>query len=176
MKKIAELLIQYFPDQSTISYKDFIHSDRGMDLLSHIYDYNENIQRHTFNLISLQWTKICWPEIVRFESNNWMLPGFLNKKSFIHAFPSLLNFLSIVPSMSQISNQCDLLVDCFINELDMAYVHNTWKHEYYLSLNEDVKKIISFLLRENEELYDANKTIKSYWGDFNLEPQHLDAE
>ncbi|GHT96234.1 hypothetical protein AGMMS49545_20700 [Betaproteobacteria bacterium] len=170
-KCLIESLLMYFPDQSVLSYDEFVHEDeKGMDLCSHLYDYDENLVKETYTYISRSWTEIYWPAIADVGgagSDAWMLPMFLNKKSFIHSFPSLLNFVSTMPSVCEGNiTGCEMLVDNFIDQLNLNEVRQEWKRNLYFSLDEKVKKIVGFILsNETRSLY-AQDALDSYWCQF----------
>jgi hypothetical protein len=116
-----------------------------MDLLSHVFECNEKMQEHAFELISRPWPEIDWFEISTIGgsgSDIWFLPAFLNEKSFIYLFPSLLNFLFTATSSrgAKISTASGLMAECF--ESQLIECKQNWKRKFYLSLD---KKIIEFI-------------------------------
>ena len=172
--KITEFLLENFPDRETLSYDEFIHHEAGMALISHIYDYDETLQESAYRVISHPWPEIYWPDIADIGgpgSDSWMLPAFLNKKTFMHSFPSLLNFLFILPTVgySKISTNCEMFFNDFMSELNPREVRQEWKREYYYALNVDVKKVICKILtlsQEREPMGYAKDTLASYWAQF----------
>jgi hypothetical protein len=164
-KDIVSFLLTYFPASGKLPYEDFIHEDeKGTDLLSHVFECNEKAQRYAFELISRPWPEIDWFEISTIGgpgSDIWFLPVFLNEKSFIYSFPSLLNFLSIVTSQDvETSVASGLMAECFENQL-VEYKQN-WKREFYLSLHREIKKLVSGILTKSH-LVNTNDAIGNLW-------------
>jgi hypothetical protein len=161
---IMDCLLKNFSDMRTISYQEFIHEDEiGMDLLSHLYDFDEDLQKQTYLLVSRPWTEINWVKISPIE-DNWMLPGFLNEKSFKHAFPSLLKFTSVLYDLpgDEYDGPSGLLVGNFMDQLNLNSVRQHWKREFYLSLNHDVREIVGVILKEISKR-TGPMNIDDYW-------------
>jgi hypothetical protein len=159
-----KLLLQYFPTDGSISYDEFIYTESGGGMFMHNFDCNEDKQRQGFELISRPWTEIDWFAVTNIDSDCWMLPISLNRKTFIHTFPSLLNFVAIAESINEITTLGELLADCFVDQLNYKKVRQDWKREYYSSLNIDVKKLVYSILKNNEDIYmEAKNIINGYW-------------
>ena len=153
-----------FPDNEVLSYEDFIYVDKeGMDILSHLYDFSEDMQKQVYSLLSCPWTEIKWDKI-SVIGDSWELPGFFNQKSFKYAFPSLLQFTFLLNTqhVDEWDGASALLVDNFIDQLDMASIHQNWKKEFYLSLSHDMRNIIGIILKENPRS-SGREVINSYW-------------
>jgi len=165
MKENAlKLLLQYFPVGGSISYDEFIYTESGGGMLMHNFDCDEDKQLQGFKLISRPWTEIDWLAVTKIDGDCWMLPISLNKKTFIHVFPSLLNFISVAESMNEITTLGELLADCFVDQLKYEKVRQDWKREYYSSLSGDIKRLVYFTLKNNENVYiDANNILNGYW-------------
>jgi len=162
-------LLRFFPDRGPLTYEEFIHEDEsGMDLWSHIYEYDERTQKAVFAEISRPWSEICWLDVAKaggLGNDSWMLPCFLNKKSFIRLFPSLLNFTYIAPTIEyKMTTLCENYINCFINQLDLSFIREDWKKDFYFSLDDEVKKIV-YLALENSMSWTLGikEVIDSYW-------------
>ena len=85
----------------------------------------------------------------------------MNEKSFIHLFPSLLNFLFIATSQdAEISAAGELMAECFENQL-VEYKQD-WKHNFYLSLDREIMKVVSCILTKSNSL-NAKDAVKNFW-------------
>jgi len=170
---VTDSLSRNFSDKERLTYEDFIHEDeKGMDILSHVYEYNEGVQKLAFDKISRPWLEICWPDVADIGgsgSDSWFLPAFLNKKSFIHLFPSLLNFIYIAPKIREdkISTGCEMFLNCFVTQLDLNFVKQDWKKEFYFSLSEEMKKTVCLILESlvcvTWIMDYAKDALESYW-------------
>lgn len=172
--EILKFLLSSFPDKETVSYDDFTQKDEaGLDVSSLFEDKHGAIAwdsvKHAYDLISLPWIQINWISIANIVSggwisDSWMLPSFLNEKSFKHAFPSLLKFTSILYDLpgDEYDGPSGLLVGNFIDQLDLNSIRQHWKREFYLSLNQDVRKIVGVILREISKRTNP-MNIDGYW-------------
>jgi hypothetical protein len=148
-KSITELLLDMFPVGDGIQYHEFICED-----IVRFYENDEDMIKIAFELISLPWVEIPWFKIMKINTDGWMVISFLNKISFIHVFPSLLN---------ELSTNKNLLTDIFIeNHLNLSNVYRNWELEYYLSLDDNTIKIINRILEKiNTPL--SKDAIGIYW-------------
>jgi len=179
-KNITDLLLKYFPNRDPLSYEDFIfggdedHDWKNDSITSGAYDGDAQLGLRAFEIISRPWPEIDWFEI---GSGGWMVPMFLNRKSFVHAFPSLLNYLYLLTQErpEKTDKNGDLSFN-FIETLDLNRQQQreqeiwgkevfAWRREFYFSLSEDVKKIVGLILR----MYwggSYGDALGSYWGTF----------
>lgn len=164
---ITDLLFEKFPPEKcgTLSYNDFI-SKVGMRLnIACIFEDEPDLTKVAFDLIARPWPEIYWPKIAGLTIGGWMIPSFLNRRSFIYAFPSLLNFIHIFSTLPKDENTgpASLSVDCFIeNSLNLRNVCEDWKLEFYVSLDDDTINLVGAILKGlNDPL--AEDAIESYW-------------
>jgi hypothetical protein len=157
MGKIKDLILEQFPSRERLSYEDFI--------CDKIVKYYRNEKRIStiFEYISRPWEDIPWGLIERVSfdgdgcSQGYLVTGFLNEKSFIHVFPSLLNEVAGEGTGSSLAS------DHFIDtHLDLRGVFKDWELEFYFSLSEDVVKLVNLVLRTNGDSSALN-AIDVYW-------------
>ena len=178
-KNITTFLLENFPDRSELSHEDFTKAGEDEPRCMNdaieccAYDYDTELAERAFRNISRPWPEIDWSEIGNYGS---MVPLFLNKKSFIHAFPSLLNYLHIYDHDPE--EGVDLLIDTFIRQLDLNYLRHiekeitgegteNWRRNFYFSLSEEIKRVICKLLTPEEEgSMGCEDVLESYWGLF----------
>ena len=155
MKKIKDLILEHFPSRERLAYDDFICDE----IVRHYYGNEERIST-IFEYISRPWEDIPWDliEKVSFdgsgECQGYSVIGYLNEKSFIHIFPSLLN---------EVASEGSFTSDYFIyRHLDLRAVFKDWELEFYFSLDDEVVKLINLILRTNGDP-DAMDAIDVYW-------------
>jgi formylglycine-generating enzyme required for sulfatase activity len=154
-KKLTELLLKFFPGNERLSYDDFASDE----VVCNLYRNKDLIEKY-FRMISVPWTEISWRKI----QNTYLgdLPGtiilhFLPPKSFAHVFPSLL-----VKMMKNDSDD-DTLSMCFLDEhLNLHNVTKDWERDFYFSMHDDLKRIISLILH----MGGADEVLESYWRTF----------
>ncbi|MDR2128702.1 MAG: hypothetical protein LBP52_06515 [Burkholderiaceae bacterium] len=179
---ITQFLLENFPDRSELSYEDFtlasVDEPAGFDhaIECCAYDYDKELAERAFRIISRPWPEIDWFQIA---PGGGMVPMFLNKKSFLHAFPSLLNYLCILAPPG-IGEGGDNLASNFVERLDfnhLAFLEKeiwgegafNWIREFYFSLSGDVKKMIYKILvlsEQKERTGYAEDALASYWVQF----------
>jgi hypothetical protein len=172
--EVMEILLQNFPDNETISYDDFTQDDENGLGVASLFENKHGaivwtLVRHAYELISLPWSKINWINIASIAdgdwiTDSWMIPSFLNEKSFKHSFPSLLKFSFILHSMpgDEYDGPSGLLVGSFIDQLNLNEINQSWKREFYLSLSQNVRETVGFILRELSKI-ETPFYIDSYW-------------
>jgi hypothetical protein len=165
--EITPLLLEHFPvDTSvTLTYDEF--TDEGGGCLYESVQDAENAHQ----LVSVSWPEIHWSEIANIGSSGWMLPSFMNRKTFMHAFPSLLNFIYRTFSLPKedASSPSRLMIDSFINGCLILH-DEKWLFEFFDSLHVDVARLIRFILDKARD-YNVNLTreaIDGYWHKFHL--------
>jgi len=177
-QEITQFLLEHFPDRGMLSYEDFTRAREGElscmnDAITCVaYDYDNELGERAFRIISRPWPEIDWFEI---GSGGWMVPMFLNRKSFIHAFPSLLNYLHLLTQVypREFDKNGELSFN-FIDTLDLNEQKRRedevrgegafdWRRAFYFSLPEEVKKIIGLILRMD---WGGRNALESYWGMF----------
>ncbi|MDR2881049.1 MAG: hypothetical protein LBV29_04035 [Azoarcus sp.] len=164
---IKEFLLTYFPNKERLSYEEFTHGDgHGKNLLLYVFDSDENAQRCAFEIISSPWTEIDWlilSAIGGAGSDIWMLPSFLNKRSYIHVFPSMIYLLYNEKKYDINSNpSIGLLLECFEDQLTGRGLKCNWKRDFYLSLDNNVVKVIGRILNKNNIAADQNDS-RNFW-------------
>jgi hypothetical protein len=179
-ENFTRFLLEHFPERGTLSHENFTRASTDEPIVMndavecYAYDYDRELAERAFTIISRPWPEIDWFQI---GSGGWMVPIFLNRKSFLHAFPSLLNYLHIISSNP---DQSDMLTDICVQTLDLDYLKRDeteiwgegvfdWKRNYYFSLNADVKKAICKILLRLDDFYDAKDALASYWVQFTEE-------
>ena len=180
-ERITRFLLKNFPDRSELSYEDFTLTGidepawRSHAIECYAYDGDQELADRAFEIISRPWPEIDWFEI---GPGGARVPTFLNKKSFLHAFPSLLNYLHILPPSG--THGGDILASSFIARLDLNHLSRferdlnaegtfNWMREFYFSLDEEVKKVIREILLlsgQKEPRPYAEDALASYWGRF----------
>ena len=152
-KKLTERLLEFFPASGRFSYDDFASDE----MVSNLYGNRTIIEKY-FRLISVPWTEISWKEVKNTRLDD--LPGtvilyFLPQKCFIHVFPSLL--------MDMVKDGDDDVLFCFLdNHLNLHNVTKDWERDFYFSLHDDVKRIVSLILH----MGGADEALESYWRAF----------
>jgi formylglycine-generating enzyme required for sulfatase activity len=157
-QEITERLLEFFPIDEKLSYDDFASDE----MVRNLYRDRELVDKYD-RLISVPWTEISWEKVK--NTNLGDLPGtiillFLSPKSFAHVFPSLL--------VGMVKDECDddISDDAFgsflDNHLNLYNVTKDWEKDFYFSLHDDVKRIISLILH----MGGADKVLESYWHTF----------
>jgi hypothetical protein len=151
-KHVRELLLQYFPDRSRLAWEDFYCES----IEKNYHNRKEQVLK-CFDIMSRPWPDISWYEAEMSFSeydassiSGSILVFDLNQKGFIHVFPSILAEIS----EEGFSTEAGGLAAVASNELDLSIPHEDWKMSFYLSLSEDIKKLIEYILREDVE-YEA---------------------
>ena len=164
---VTELLLDKFPVEQygRLSYDEFIYKDSTQPDITSVYWDEPGLEKTAFELIARPWPEICWPKIAGLTIGGSATSMFLNKRSFIYAFPSLLNFIHIFPTSPEDENTgpASLLMDCFIeNDLNLRNVYEDWKLAFYFSFDDDTINLVGAILKGiNEPL--AEDAIESYW-------------
>ena len=114
-------------------------------------------------MISCPWPEIRWADVKKTGFDDEIYWGHLvisrlTKKGFIHVFPSLL--VEVAENMTMIS---DYFVDF---HLDVRSVFRDWELEFYLSLDEDIVRLVNNILKENGSP-SAMDAIDVYWHESN---------
>lgn len=172
-ENITEFLLEHFPERDELSYEDFTRAGDGdivwkNDTIRwYAYDDDQELAERAFRVISRPWPEIDWFEI---QVGSGSVPMSLNKKSFIHAFPSLLNYLYILKDDKYGID----LAGNFADQLDLKRLRDVekevygdrkvfdWKREFYASFSNDIKQVICKILVLRCEEY----ALASYWGRF----------
>jgi hypothetical protein len=151
-KHVRELLLQYFPDRSRLTWEDFY-----CESIEKGYDNRKEQVLKCFDIMSRPWPDISWYDVEMSFSEYDAMPISgsilvfrLNQKGFIHVFPSILAEIS----EKGLSTTGGGLVNFTYLELDLSIPHEDWKMSFYLSLSEDIKNLIEYILREDVE-YEA---------------------
>jgi formylglycine-generating enzyme required for sulfatase activity len=150
-KNLIELLLKHFPE-NYISYEDFVSDD----MMRKLYGDKDIIEKY-FQLLSVPWTRISWLDVANTQfkdvSGLVILP-LLSPKGFAHVFPSLLLGLTI-------DNVSHLLDEnsSFIEQLDLREIDKEWKKDFFISLNNEVKEIVSLIMH----IGGSTEAIESYW-------------
>ena len=166
-RNVTELLLDKFPIEqySNLSYEEFIYRDSTQSDIRCVYWDEPSLVKTAFDLIARPWPEICWTKIASLCVEGSTIPMFLNKRSFIYTFPSLLNFIHIFPTFPKDENTgpASLLGDCFIrNELNLHNVCEDWKLEFYFSFDDDTINLVGAILKELNDP-SAEDAIESYW-------------
>jgi hypothetical protein len=163
---ITPFLLAHFSadDYPALTYNEFINEGSGC-----FYE-SENDAERAYRLVSLSWPEIYWPEIADIGSSGWMLPSFMNRKTFMYTFPSLLNFIyrsfSLLKEDSFTPSR--LMIDTFVRDCLTLHANNPdekWKLEFFDSLHENVVRLIYFILRRgcSYNITITQGAIDSYW-------------
>jgi hypothetical protein len=164
--EITPLLLAHFPmeDFTALTYDEFIEEGGGC-----FYE-SEHDAGSAYQLIAAPWPEIHWFEIANIGSSGWMLPSFMNRKTFMHTFPSLLDFVyrSFLLPKEDASTPSRLMIESFIGgclTLHADEPDKKWKLEFFDSLHNDVVRLIHFILNKASN-YNTNlivEAIGSYW-------------
>ena len=159
VEKIKDLILEHFPSRERLTYDNFICDE----IVEYYYRDEERIST-IFEYISRPWEDIPWDLIDRIsfdgdsQCQGHLVIEFLNEKSFIHVFPSLLNEVA-----GEGSGNDTLISDHIIyRHLDLRGVFDDWKLEFYFSLSDEVVKLINLILRTNGSPW-ALDAIDVYW-------------
>jgi hypothetical protein len=166
-QNITDLLLEKFSlEQSySLSYEEFISPSDMQLYVRSIYDDEPGLTKTAFDLIAHPWPEIYWPTIAGLGIGGWMITSFLNKKSFIYVFPSLLKFIHVFRALPKDENTgpASLMLDSFIeNCLNLRNVCEDWKLEFYFSFDDDTIKLVAAILKEQNSPL-AEDAIESYW-------------
>jgi formylglycine-generating enzyme required for sulfatase activity len=159
-ERLTAILLEHFPADKRLVYEDFI-----CDEVKHAFYFQEMIEKY-FKMISLPWTEISWETIEKTyygdDLDGLIYIMFLPQKAFVHVFPSL------IMAMIKITDHRSMFDISFVgNYLNLSRARKDWqtgfgyKKEFYFSLDEKVKKVISLLLCMNR-----NEEYNDYWHQF----------
>lgn len=154
-ENIMKMLKAYFPSMERLSYDEYIS-----DEIIRLWEWDEELIRQSYELISHPWPEISWPDVENIGKYNGLVDGcvitsFLNERSFIHVFPSLLFAIT--------KRYSGLLTEHFIDyHLNLNNVYKDWELEFYNSLSKDVVKLVNSILKESDAVW-AKHAIDSYW-------------
>jgi hypothetical protein len=171
-KDITTLLRTYFPidEPAVLTYDEFIEKD-GACYIEGLFEWDRNFHAMTekaYRLISVPWPEICWCEVVA-ELGTIEIPQFVNRKTFLHIFPSLINLVYMYPMLSEKeATACSYLLWSFVgNRLILHSItdERKWQFEFYDSLHEEVVKLIYTSLKgiAKKDPMLAWEAIYSYW-------------
>lgn len=164
---ITALLLEKFPLEKCgiFSYDEFISKENMRLDIKHIFEDEPHLTKVAFDLIARPWPEIYWPKIANLTIGGWSISSFLNRRSFIYAFPSLLNFIYTFPAIPKDENTgpASLLVESFIEfSLNLRNVCDDWKLEFYFSFDNDIINLVGAILKELNDP-SAEDAIESYW-------------
>jgi hypothetical protein len=152
---IRDAILKHFPADERLVYEDFMCDD-----IASYYYRNESRIRRVFELISCPWTEIQWAEVTKIDfdgegsHDGYLVIPVLNRKSFIHVFPSLL---------VEVAENISMTADYFVStHLDLRSVFRDWELEFYFSCSEDIVRLVNRALRENGAPW-AQDAIDVYW-------------
>jgi hypothetical protein len=148
-KDIIPLLLQHFPVDAPalLTYDEFIEREEVL-YVECLFDWDRDFHALTegvYHLISVPWPEIRWREVVDVRSTQ-DLPRFINKKTFLHVFPSLINLTYMCSSLSEEeAGRYSCLVWSFITSrlvLHPVADDRKWLFDFYDSLHEGVVKLV----------------------------------
>jgi hypothetical protein len=173
-KDITALLLSHFPadDSAVLAYDDFIEKEDAW-YVECLFEWNSDFYasvERTYQLISVPWPEIRWHEVANIGGGREgkMIPQFINRKTFLHVFPSLINLTYMCPSLHEKATGYPYLIWNFINNrliLHSMPNDRKWQFEFYDSLHEDVVKVVYVALKSfaKEDPMLAWEAIYSYW-------------
>jgi hypothetical protein len=150
-KHIRDLLLQFFPDRSRLEWEDFF--SEGIKKI--FYPGHKELVLRCFDMISRPWPDISWDPLEvpdEFEAipiSGCILVFRLNQKGFTHVFPAILADIA----EGGFSSEGGGLATFSYTELDLNRLHEDWKVQFYLSLSDDIKKLIEHILMKGAD-YD----------------------
>ena len=160
--EITPLLVAYFPvdDSATLTYDEFIDEGGGC-----FYESEQDAE-NAYQLISVPWPEIRWSEIANIGLSGWMLPSFMSRKTFMHVFPSLLDFIyrSFLLPKEDASNPSRLMIDSFIGGC-LTLHDEKWQLDFFDSLHIDIRRLIRFILGKTRNYNESisKEALDSYW-------------
>ncbi|MDR2031588.1 MAG: hypothetical protein LBP86_04880 [Azoarcus sp.] len=174
-KDITTLLLSHFPtdDSVVLTYDEFLEKD-SVCYIECIFDWDRDfhtLMERAYRLISVPWPEIRWREMANLGGGGEgrMIPQFINRKTFLHVFPSLIHLVYMCPSSyEEEAFACfDLLLNFISSRLILHSItdERKWQFEFYDSLHEDVVRLVYVALKKVAKIDPilAWEAIYSYW-------------